>query len=79
MVSLKSFAVIQKATSSAAFYFYLTSTLFYPLHRLNHILALAEAGAGGADGFAFDTLIVEERRFKRCARRNSIRKHPKSQ
>jgi len=39
----------------------------------------AEAGAGGADCFACDTAIVEERRFHVCARRNSIRTHPKSQ
>jgi len=39
----------------------------------------AEAGAGGADCFAFETLIVEERRIHVCARRNSIRKHLKSQ
>jgi len=39
----------------------------------------AEAGAGGAEYFAFDAVIVEERRFHVCARRNSIRKHPKSQ
>jgi len=39
----------------------------------------AGAEAGGADCFAFETLIVEERRFHVCARRNSIRKHLKSQ
>jgi len=39
----------------------------------------AEAGAGDADRFAFDTANVEERRFHVCARRNSIRKHPRSQ
>jgi len=39
----------------------------------------AGAEAGDADYFAFDIAIVEERRFHVCARRNSIRKHPKSQ
>jgi len=66
--------------------------LLDPLHRLNHILAMAEGlqaeesfatgaetGAGGADCFAFETLIVEERRIHVCDRRNSIRKHLKSQ
>jgi len=41
--------------------------------------ARVETGAGAADCFAFDTVIVEERRFHVCARRNNIRKHPKSQ
>jgi hypothetical protein len=66
--------------------------LLNPLHRLNHILAMAEvrrpeaslpawaeAGAGGADHVACDTVNVEERRFHVCASRNSIRKHKKSQ
>ena len=83
---------IEKAASSAAFVKALLQIFLYPLHRLNHVLAMAEgrepeepsaaraeAGAGSADRFAFATVIVEERRFHVCARRNSIKKHTKSQ
>ncbi len=41
--------------------------------------AQAEAGAGDADHVACETVNVEETGFHVCARRNSIRKHTKSQ
>ena len=64
----------------------------YPLHRLNHILAMPkrrqpeepfpawpETAAGGASHVAFGEEIVEERKDQVSARRNSIKMHTKSQ
>lgn len=66
--------------------------LLYPLHRLNHILAMAkgrkpkvpfparaEATAGGTDHVAFGYGFVEKRKDHVSARRNSIKMHTKSQ
>jgi hypothetical protein len=66
--------------------------LLYPLHRLNHILAMAEGrqpevpfpartetGTWCADHVANVQVFVEERKDHVSARRNSINKHLKSQ
>ena len=74
------------------FCFTLLQILLYPLHRLNHILALAEGrqpevtfparaetGTGRTDHVAFIEGIVEERKDHVSARRNSIKTSTKSQ
>ncbi len=70
----------------------LLQILLYPLHRLNHILAMAEGrqpeatfpartetGTRRAGHVAFIEGFVEERKSHVSARRNSINKHLKSQ
>jgi len=74
------------------FNFNLLQILLYPLHRLNHILAMAEGrqpevpfpartedAAGSADHVANVHGFVEERKDHVSARRNSIKMHTKSQ
>ncbi len=73
------------------FCFTLLQILLYPLHRLNHILAMAEGrqpeepfparaetGTGRADHVALVDGFVEERKDHVSARRNSIEMHTKS-